>query len=421
MTATDSKHDAGQGGLHYGWAIVAVVFLAQALVIGASLYGFALLVKPIAAEFDLTRADANAGLMLLLVGMAIVSPFIGRALDRLPGRLLIAGGALIFGLGCGIIAFSPSLWTMAAATLLPLAVGVQVLGPLGANALTARWFRRDRGRALGIVAVASSTGGLLVLPLMTMFVERLGWRGAVAIMGGLVVILMVPLALLVIREPPPVPSGTEVSGASPSSGVPARLWSMRELLQVRDFWLLVLCVGPILGVNQSLLASLVAYGTDQGYSLKAASLVVSVVSGSAIIGKLIIGELSDHVDMRWLLLAVVMLGEAYLACLILTPGYTILLLVSLLAGAAIGGVMPLWAAFISQRFGAASFGTIMGLMIPMQIALTLLCLYISGHSYDVSGSYEAAFSIFAGVLVVSALAVLPVGIRREDGVRPEAP
>ncbi|MEZ5533565.1 MAG: MFS transporter [Steroidobacteraceae bacterium] len=413
MPLTEPTHTAGQGRWHYGWAIVAAVFLAQALVIGTSVYGFALLVKPLAAEFDLTRADANGGLMLLLVGMAIVSPFIGRALDRLPSRLLIAGGAVIFGLGATVIAFSHSLWLMAAATILPLAVGVQALGPLSANALTARWFERDRGRALGIVAVSSSAGGLLVLPLMALFVDRLGWRGAMAVMGGLVAILVVPLALFVIREPQSAPSSAGSAGSAPSGAAPARLWSASELLRVRDFWLLALCVGLIFGVNQALLASLVAFGTDQGFSLQAASLVVSVVSGSAIVGKLIIGELTDHIDMRWLLLAVVVLGEIYLACLIVTPPYAILLLVSLLAGAAIGGVMPLWAAFISRRFGPASFGTVMGLMIPVQISLTLLCLYVSGHSYDASGSYQAAFIAFTAALVVAALAILPIRLRRE--------
>ncbi|MFO1466084.1 MAG: MFS transporter [Steroidobacteraceae bacterium] len=393
------------------------MFLAQALVIGASLYGFALLVKPVAAEFDLKRADVNGGLMLLLLGMAIVSPFVGRGLDWLPGRFLIAGGALAFGLGCGAIAFTHSLWLMAAATLLPLATGVQALGPLSANALTARWFDRDRGRALGIVAVSSSAGGLLVLPMMTWFVDHLGWRHAVAIMGGLVVILIVPLALLVIREPQRAQSSAGSSMPSPAGLVPLRPWSAKELLQVRDFWLLALSIGLILGVSQALLASLVAYGTDQGFSLQAASLVVSVVSGSAIIGKLIIGELSDHVDMRWLLLIVVAMGEAYLACLMASPGYNVLLMVSLLAGAAIGGVMPLWAAFISKRFGPASFGTVMGLMIPVQISLTMLCLYFSGRSYDVSGRYQWAFTAFAGVLIVSALAILPVKIRREAAVQ----
>ncbi|MCP5320663.1 MAG: MFS transporter [Pseudomonadales bacterium] len=409
------KHD----GFHYGWVVVATVFLAQALAVGTTIYGFGLLVKPIAADYQLTRAVANGGLMVLLLGMAIVSPFIGWMLDRLPGSLLVASGALIFGSGCLAIAFTHSLWLMTAITLLPLATGVQALGPLSASALTARWFERNRGRALGIVSVSSSAGGLLVLPLMTFFVERLGWRSAVAAMGGLVVILVVPLALLLIREPQRALPGQRNPDPSTSKVSPAPLWNARKLLQTRDFWLLAICIGLVLAVNQALLASLVAYGTDRGFSLQAASLVVSVVSGSAIIGKLVIGELSDHVDMRRLIVAVIMLAEVYLACLVSSPDYTVLLTVSLLAGAAIGGVTPLWAALISARFGPASVGTVMGLMIPVQISLTLLCLYYSGHSYDVSGNYRQAFAVFAGVLIIAGLAILPVKVQRETAVQSE--
>ncbi len=402
---------------HYGWAVVATVFLAQALAIGTTIYGFGLLVKPIAADHELSRAVVNGGLMLLLLGMAMVSPFIGWMLDRLPGRLLIASGALIFGLSCAAIAFTHSPWLMTAITLLPLAIGVQALGPLSANTLTTRWFERNRGRALGIVSVSSSAGGLLVLPLMALLVERLGWRGAVATMGGLVALLIVPLALFVIREPQRTLPGERNPDPSASKVPPAPPWNARKLLWTRDFWLLATCIGLILAVNQALLASLVAYGTDQGFSLQAASLVVSVVSGSAIIGKLVIGELSDHVDMRWLILAVIMLAEVYLGCLVSSPDYATLLVVSLLTGAAIGGVTPLWAALISARFGAASFGTVMGLMIPVQISLTLLSLYYSGHSYDMSGSYKAAFVAFAGVLVIAGLAILPVKVQRETAVQ----
>lgn len=403
---------AARRRLDYGWAIVAVVFLAQLLAIGSTAYGFGLLVKPIAAEYGLARADVNSGLILLLVGMAGAAPFIGRALDRLPGRVLIAGGAVVFGLGCAAIAWSQSLWMMAAAAFLPLAAGTQALGPLSASTLTARWFDRDRGRALGVVAVSSSAGGVLVLPLMAMLVERLGWRGAVAAMGALIVVLIVPLALVVLRERvsgAPARAGT-ASSPQPAA-VSARRWSTGALLRTRDFWLLTLCIGLIMGVNQSLLASLVAYGTDRGFSLQAASLVVSAVSGSSIAGKLLVGELSDRMDMRWLLLAVVALGEIYLACLIAAPGYAVLLATSLLAGATVGGVTPLWAAFIGARFGPASFGTAMGLMIPAQMPLTLACLRYSGHAYDVSGSYEPAFIVFMGVLATAALAILPVKTR----------
>lgn len=399
-----------RGRLHHGWAVVAVVFLAQLLAIGTTSYGFGLLVKPIAAEYGLARADVNSGLILLLAGMAAASPFLGRALDRLPGRMLIAGGALTFALGCAAIAWSRSLWLMAVAAFLPLAAGAAALGPLSASTLTARWFDRDRGRALGVVSVATSAGGLIVLPPMAFLVDAFGWRMALAIMGAVIAILVVPLALLVLRERDAGQVAPADAAAPPSlpAALPGRRWSARELLGTRDFWLLTICIGLIMGVDQALLASIVPHGTDRGLSLQAASLLVSAISGSAVAGKLVIGVLSDRMDMRWLLIAVAALTEVYLGCLLIEPGYWTLLVASLLVGAAIGGVMPLWAAFVGARFGPVSFGTAMGLMVPVQMPLVLACLRYAGHTFDVSGRYEPAFAVFAGVVVIAALAILPV-------------
>lgn len=255
-----------------------------------------------------------------------------------------------------------------------------------------------------------------MLPLMALLVDAFGWRTAVAVMGAGVALLIAPLALLVIRERGP---GTQTSVAaapalrSPQPETPgARRWSARELLGSRDFWLLALCIGLIMGVDQALLASLVAHGTDRGFSLQAASLLVSAISGSAIAGKLLVGALADRLDMRWLVIAVAVLTEIYLACLLAEPGYGALLAASLLVGAAVGGVTPLWAAFIGVRFGPASFGTAMGLMIPVQMPLILACLRYSGRAYDVSGGYEPAFLAFTGVVLIAALAVLPVKVGR---------
>lgn len=418
MAADDMppQGDATQRGFNYGWAIVAVMFLAQMLAVGITSYGFALLVKPIAAEYGLPRADVNLGLMLLLVGMGLSSPFIGRALDKLPGRIVIAAGALIFGLGAGAIALTTSLWGMAAATILLLAVGAATLGPLAAATLTSRWFDKGRGRALGIVSVATSAGGLVVLPLMAVLVEQFGWRIALGSLGATVTVLIGALGLLVIREP----QADRVTSRRAQPGDVATMhkhWTSGELLRTRDFWLIIGSVGILFAVDQALLASLIAYGTDRGFSLSAAAMLISAISGSAIVGKLIVGALSDRIDLRWLLLALAVLTEIYLALLLLAPSYTILLAGSLIVGAAVGGTSPLWASFIALRFGLPSYGAVMGLMIPLQMPLVLIALRYIGHTYDVAGSYYPAFVTFAVVVVIAALLILPVRLRaRPAGV-----
>ncbi|WP_162854682.1 MFS transporter [Sphingobium estronivorans] len=402
-TAQEIATPSMRSPLNYGWVVVAILFVAQMLVIGITSYGFALLVKPIAAEYGLPRADVNIGLMLLLVGMAVSSPFIGRMLDRVPSRFVIALGALIFGAGALTVALTTSLWAMGAATLLLLSTGTAMLGPLTASTLTSRWFEKGRGKALGVVSVATSAGGFLVLPLMAALVEQFGWRTALITLGLLVSLLLGGLGLLFMREP----DDAAAAHGRPRSQTAPR-WTARMLCRTRDFWLIAISIGLLFGIDQALLASLVAYGTDRGFSLPAAAMLVSAISGSAILGKLAIGALADRIDLRWLLIALALLTEIFLGVLLIQPSYEVLMMASLVVGAAVGGSSPLWAAFVAIRFGVASYGSVMGLMALIQIPLTLGALRYIGHVYDSTHSYGSAFHMFAVAALIAALAILPV-------------
>jgi MFS family permease len=397
MTDTPAPRDAGRK-----WIILAAVFIAQMLAIGSTSFGFGLFVKPVAAEFGLSRGDVNIGLMLLIVGMALASPLIGRALDRLPTRWTMVGGALLFGVGALLVAFARDLWLLGAAVFLPLAFGTAALGPVTASTLVARWFDERRGRALGIVAISASAGGMLVVPALSFLIERHGWRWAVGGAGLAISVIVLLLALVAIRERPPA-TGRE------SAAIPEQRWTVRQLFASRDFWLLVTSVGLLLAINQALLSSLVAYGSDRGFSVAQATALITAVSASSIIGKILIGMLADIVDKRLLLAGAAILLILFVSLLLLHPVFPVLILGCLLAGAAIGGVSPIWAALISSRFGVMSFGMVMGLTVQVQMPLLLAALRFIGVSYDRGGSYDEALLVFLLLVPVALVAALAIG------------
>lgn len=384
------------------WFALSVLFLGQMLAIGAIAYGFGLLAKPIASEFALQRADMNIGLMALIVGMALFSPLIGRALDRLPGRVILCCGALLFGAGCLVIVLAQSLVTMLAAAFLLVAFGGVALGPLTSSTITARLFTAHRGRALGIVSVSASVGGMLLLPAMAFLVEGHGWRAAVGAVGLLVVILLGGLGWLV-RTEPAIPS------TDPARSVSAdERWTTARCLRTTDFWAITVAVGLTMAVDQALLVSLIPYGTDRGFPLQSATFVVSLISGTAIAGKIAIGALTDRIDPRWIFLAIIVLTGGFLALLTLKPAYPVLLGAAAFLGIGFGGTMPLWATFIANRFGTACFGAVMGLMVPLQMPMNIAALRYVGDAYDRAGNYDTAFLVFLAVLVVAGLAILPL-------------
>ena len=396
--------------IYYGWWVLAVAFTGEMFAIGSTTYAFGLFVKPLSEAYAADRATINIGLMLFIVGMGLSAPVIGRLLDRYPARTLMPLGALVMGGGMAGVALSPSLPLMALCILLPVAVGAVMIGPLAANTLGARWFVRRRGLALGIIAVGTSVGGAVLVPLMAFTMEHYGWRGALLIQGGLIALVVGALTLLVVRNRPQElglrPDGDAASPLTAGPAVAEASWTVLQALRHRDFWCIALAVGLTFAVNQSTLISLVPYGTDRGFTLQQAQWLVSALAACSIFGKLVLGALADRVDKRWLLLVVVAAIGVEQTALLLQPGFATLLIVCGLAGFASGGTLPLWAALIGERFGARSFGTVMGLMNPVNMAVSLVAIGFIGRVFDVTGSYDLAFQVFLGVaLAAAALAV----------------
>lgn len=383
---------------------IAVLFVAQMLAIGTTSFGYGLFVQPLSEAYDLSRADANSGLIFIIVGMAIWSPLVGRALDVLPVRQVIVGGALVFGGGLLVAAWSHSALATAAAAFTLIAGGAAVLGPLSGSTLAARWFTTHRGRALGIIAISSSMGGFVVVPLLGWLIAAFGWRGALTITGLSVAVLVTILAMLFL----PGGASGRVAGGKEHSSSPDRQFTARQLLATRDLWLLVFVVGTMFAISQALLSALVPHAGDQGIDLARAAWLVSAASISSMLGKFAIGSLADRVDLRWLQIFVVAMMAAFLCVLGLGLGYPALLGACLLAGIAIGGTTPLWAAFVAMRFGASSVGMVMGLMVFLQMPIIFGALRLTGAMFDRTGSYDAAFLSFLAILPLVALAVLPL-------------
>lgn len=394
------------------WGGLSVLFLAQMLAIGTASFGYGLFVEPLSTEFGLSRADAGSGLIVIVVGMALWSPLIGRALDKLPSRRVLLGAALAFAAGLVITALSHNLLLTAGAAFVLIAGGAAALGPLSGSTLTARWFGDHRGRALGVVAVSSSMGGFLVVPLLGWAISQVGWRASLLALAGFICVVLSALILIVIREPAPgnVKHAPGAMRASQSS------YTARQLIGMRDLWLLVIVIGTMLAISQTLLSILIPYATDQGVGLGQASLLVSAASMSSVAGKLVIGALAERIDLRWLQLFVVVMMATFLAILSLNPSYPVMLAACLLAGMSVGGTLPLWAAFVSMRFGPASVGQAMGLMVFLQLPLLFGALWIAGATFDRTGHYHAALLGFLALLPVVALAILPVRMPKADNV-----
>ncbi|MDP9140534.1 MAG: MFS transporter [Pseudomonadota bacterium] len=403
--------------LYYGWWIVTVGFICTMLAIGSTTYSFGLFVAPLSAEFGLSRADANSGFIFLLIGFAVWGPVIGRLMDRMQARVVMTAGAVLFAIGAGLIAVAQSPLMMGLAVLGPVSLGTVACGALAANTLTARWFRAHRGRAMGLLAIATSAGGFVVPPLVALLMERYDWRVAIAVLGVLVLVVVTLSVGLIVRDRPsdiglPLDGRADSPNAATTAAPIAveRHWSMLQLLRTPNFWLIALGTGILLAADQALLASMIPYGVDAGFGAQRAALLVSCLTFSAIFGKLAIGMLADRIDKRWLFCAVAACNVSFLVVLLSDPGFVSLVIACSIIGLAIGGTYPLWMTLTADCFGAASFGTIMGTMNFVVMPFSIAAIRFIGEVFDRTGSYDFAFQVFLGTAFVAAALIVMVRV-----------
>lgn len=387
----------------YRLAVLAFCVLFQALSFGLVFYGFAVMLVPFAEDFGKGRGELMLAIVFLQVGIGVASAVLGRYIDRWPAHKVVFSGGGFLAAGFVLCALGGSYSVLLLAYGLLFPVGLVMAGSLTAQALAVRWYPDRRGFALGMVAMGTSVGGLLMPPLLAVMTASLGWQATFFALSVACFVLVSPPAWLLLRRPVPV---AVAPGGGGSASAAAPVWTAASVLKRPLFWVCVAGFSPVIAAFTAIQMNIAAFASDQGIAAAGAASLLSVSALAMMAGKLFFASLSDRVS-HGLLFAGVALGHVAVVVLLRTEQeFTGLALVMALFGFSVGGVLPLAGAFIAQAFGPASFGLAMGLLTPFVTASSALGPLYAGYAYDTSGSYLNAFSQFIYLLIPATVVVL---------------
>lgn len=173
-------------------------FLLAALSGSGQTYLISLFGAEFRAAFDLSNGEFGA----LYSGATTVSGigllWLGRALDRVDLRLftgLVLAGAVA---GCALAAGAANAAMLALAFLLLRLCGQGLMMHTAQTAM-ARYFDRDRGKAVGLASLGLPAGEAVFPMLVVVAIAGLGWRATWLAIGALLLTLALPLALWLLR------------------------------------------------------------------------------------------------------------------------------------------------------------------------------------------------------------------------------
>lgn len=412
--------------MYYGWIIVAAVFLGQFFATGFYSYGFGLLVIPMQEEFAASRTEIMYGITGAMIAGLVWAPIAGMLVDKWSVRGLMSIGAAVFGVGLVLLSRSESIVEFSILFSIFISVAMMLLGPITGSAVVSRWFTSSRGKALGIAAIGTSVGGLVVPALMEYWLANGGWRHTLSSLGYTVLILLAPLLIFSLRNYPHEkglqgePSDEQEAAATAAEEgaqvLPGNMreWSTAEIIRSRPFWLIGLCLGLLFMSQTAVLANLPAYAIGLDVSKSNATRLVMVIAFMGMIGKLIFGYAADRVSLKLGLSVAIAFALGGLLIFITEPSFPGMLVGAVVLGLAAGGMLPVWGAMIAAIFGMLSYGRVMGVMMPLISILIIPGPLLAGYLHDQSGSYVSAFSVFSGILVLSMLTLVPLKIESSN-------
>jgi MFS family permease len=431
------EQPASKKSLYYGWVIVVVGFLAHIASAFSISSTLAVFLKPLSADLSISRGTFSlirSG--EILIGAA-AAPVVGTLMDRYGGRWLMAAGGLISGAGFICLGQARDFTQFMLVRWLLISPGDSLMGSMVVNVSISRWFVRMRGRALAIAGMGHGLAKVCMPVAAATVMLYVGWRGAWVVFGVFALLLVVMPALLFMRRSPEemglLPDGAPVEKeevATPKktrrakrTGADDVEWSRREALRTPVFWL----IGSTFGVAQigvtGLNLHVFSYITDQGHPILVAASVMSIIAIMQLMTPIVWGTLADRMDNGILNMAKCALQGAGLLVALLLPGMVPLYAGFFIYGIGMGGTAILAETIWADFFGRISLGKIRGMGSLVTNIFSACGPPFFGLLFDYTQSYRLSFSIFIGMLFISAvlsLCLKPPTKRPDLGTSPNA-
>ena len=210
--------------LHGPWRAVPVLGVTQIIAWGAIFYSPVLMVPLIAADRGWSLSFSMGGFSLCLLVAGLVSPFVGAAIDRHGGHVVMTAGSLIGALGLvGLVyAGHPVLYL---AVWMLLGVGLAASLYDSAFATLGRIFGAGARRPITVLTLAGGFASTVGWPATHFLNGAIGWRGTYLIYAALLVLICAPLHAFVLprtraaAEPPPAGPVATAPALLPPTGM----------------------------------------------------------------------------------------------------------------------------------------------------------------------------------------------------------
>lgn len=404
---------------YFGWVIIGIAFVTMAIGVTART-AFSLLLPPLVDEFGWDRGLAAGAFSFGFLVSALVSPSVGRIMDRHGPRIVIEAGVCLMAAGLLLAPAIKTPWHLYATLGVLVGGGANLMSFTAQSLFLPNWFVRRRGLAISLAFSGVGVGAIVLLPWLQTIIDRDGWRASCQAMGLLVLLVLLPLNLLVRHRPQDL--GLEPDGGLPADAVTrsrnasnivdrnwaSTEWTLARAMRTGRFWWIV--VGYFCGLFAwyAVQVHQTKYLVEVGFSPIVAAWALGIVSAIAIPGQIGLGALSDRIGREWVwsigCAGFVVCYGALIAMEHLPS--SILLYVMVIAQGFLGyALTSVMGPIVAEIFEGPHYGHVFGTITVALIGGGAAGPWVAGVIHDATGSYRMAFLLAIVCSIVSIAAI----------------
>jgi MFS family permease len=400
----------------YGYIIVLCSFLVLLISFGTN-YSFGIFFNRLLDDLGWSRAVTSVGYAMAQFIGGFMGIITGRLCDRFGPRIVIMTCVVFLALGCFAMSRVTQPWQLNIFFGLFMGIGFGGVA-IPASITTSRWFTRLRGIMTGIV-VAGIGAGTIVMPIVAeRLITAFDWRNSFIIFGFIALAVGIPTAFFLKRDPSTIGAsayGEKIGDNKPESGREKGM-TFLEAIHTRQFWTFCIICFLFGYFVQAVLLHIVPHARFLKIEAGTAAYIISFLGLGSIGGRVVLGNLSDHIGVKNTLIFALSLTLLAFIWLLFSVSPWMLYLFALVYGLGYGALIITLTLMPARIFGLISLGTLVGVVTFVYTAGGAVGPILTGYIFDVTHSYRLAFFIFIALAICALIlaSTLKQDIRKKD-------
>ena len=377
-----------------GWIVVAAgagINLAFGV-----LYAWSIFAGKLQETLGWTKTESSIPYTVAIIMFALLMIPAGRLQDKIGPKWVVTIGGLLIGFGCILAGSMTSIFglTISFGVLAGSGIG---LGYASTTPPALKWFPPEKkGLISGIVVGGFGLATLYIVPLSNFLLSRYDVFTSFRIMGVIFLLMTLPLAQFVRNPDKPVVSDNKA--AKP----PIEDKTVKEMLKTKQFYMLWFmffagATGGLMTIGSLKPIVKVMLGESAALQLVAFAAIANAL------GRPLAGVISEKFGRGKTMSVLYVLQALALFLFNGLSSFATVLMAAAMIYFAYGSMLSVYPSACADNYGTKNLGLNYGIMFSAWGAGGVFGPILGGKIADATGSYEMAFYVSAGILIIAAI------------------